>query len=170
MSARDLVYIGAAVVLAVGIRECFPKREPGRTIPTIVTKFDTVRTPPETLVIRHFTTDTFNLVVRQTIHDTVVINVGRDSTPSDSIWPLLQYAQRSRDTAEVRTFDLQTGRGASSLIYTPGPLTAIEVVSTPTPKLAFGSWPGVRFRDKVKYGAYGAAVTLTLLEMLRLSK
>jgi len=53
----------------------FPKTVTvGRIIPTIVTKYDTVKTTWRQ-VVRQVTTDTFNLIVRETIHDTVVVNV-----------------------------------------------------------------------------------------------
>ena len=163
MTARDIIYIAAIVVVAIGIRELFPKKGEVRTIPRIVTVHDTVHTRPQPLKIIEHTTDTFNLVIKQTIHDTVVIHVG-DTTGNhgaglvDSIWPLLQYRQRTRDTAEVRTFSLRTGWAGVSTVYTPGPLTALDIDSTPTPRMSFGVWSvGPTFFQKVKYVAYGVA-------------
>lgn len=161
MTAKDVTYIVAIAIVAFGIRELFPKKGETRTIPRIVTVHDTVHTRPQPLRIESHTTDTFNLVIRQTIHDTVVIHVGNSADSGyarDPIWPLLQFHQRSRDTAEVRTFSLRTGWAGVSTIYTPGPLTSLDIDSTPTPKMSFGAWSvGPTFFQKVKYVSYGVA-------------
>lgn len=137
-----LLLVLILVVGAVLGRSFFPKTvEIGRNIPTIVTKHDTVHTTwtkHDTVKVEHFTTDTFNLIVRQTIYDTVVINVS-DNKPD--VWPLLSYRTINRDSAYVRTFDLRTGYGAASTIYTPGPLNTLVTGSFPTPNMTFGTYP-----------------------------
>lgn len=152
------------IVLALGLvlgRLLFPKTVTvGREIPTIVTQHDTVRVPWERVVHRT-TTDTFNLVVRETIHDTVVINV-HDSTTK--LWPIVGFTQLKRDTANVRTFELTSGRGAVLTVYTPGPLTGIYADSTPAPQMNFGTWPvqSTSTFKKLFYGSLGFGVCRVL--------
>lgn len=140
-------------------RNLFPKTvKVGRNIPTIVTKYDTVHTVwHDTVKVNHYTTDTFNLIVRQTIYDTVVINV-TDNRPR--LWPLLSYRTINRDSAFVRTFDLSTGYGAASVIYTPGPLNTLVADSFPTPNMTFGTYPEFHTSTLTKlfYGASGFAL------------
>ena len=131
------------LILIAGVilgRVFFPRKvEIGRNIPTIITKFDTVRTTwHDTVRVNHFTTDTFNLVIHQTIHDTVVINV---TDARSNIWPVVSFRVINRDSANVRTFSLRSGNGATSTIYTPGPLNNLLIDSTPTPHMTFGIYP-----------------------------
>lgn len=144
-------------------RSLFPKKiDTGRHVPQIVTKYDTVKVDVYKKWIVHdtvtkFTTDTFNLVVKQTIFDTVVINVGqRDSTRS-RLWPIVSFQVNSRDTATVRTFNLRTGIGALSQIYTPGPLNALFADTSATPHMTFGTYPEWRTSTltKILWGSAG---------------
>lgn len=154
--SSTLLFILILIVGAILGRSLFPKTiNTGRVIPQIVTKFDTVRTIwHDTVKVNHFTTDTFNLIIHQTIHDTVVINV-TDNRPN--IWPLISYHTVNKDSANVRTFDLRTGRGASSTIYTPGPINTIVTDSFPTPHMTFGTYPtnSVSLIKKLLYGGVG---------------
>lgn len=150
------------IFLVVGIilgRSLFPRTiDTSRNIPVIVTKFDTVKVKwTDTVKIDHFTTDTFNLVIHQTIHDTTVINVSSDTSSRPKLWPILSFGYLTKDTANVRTFDLRTGRGASSVIYTPGPVDAIVADSFPTPHMTFGTYPtnNVSLVKKLLYGTVG---------------
>lgn len=124
-----------------------------RKIPVIVTKYDTVKTTWQR-VVHHTTTDTFNLVIRETIHDTVVVNV-TDNRPK--LWPVIGYTQLKRDTASVRTFELTSGRGAALTVYTPGPLIGLYADSIPAPQMNFGTYPTphVSTVKKLFYGGLG---------------
>jgi len=131
------------VLLIVGAilgRNLFPRTiKVGRDVPVIVTKYDTVKTTfRDTVKLTKFTTDTFNLVIHQTIHDTVVINV-TDNRPR--LWPIISYIAVNKTTANVRTFDLRSGIGATSEIYTPGPLSALVAADSATPHITFGIYP-----------------------------
>lgn len=151
-----LVFIAIGALLGINL---FPKVvKVGRNIPVIVTKYDTVRTKWVVHdTIEKFTTDTFNLVVHQTIYDTVVINV-TDNRPA--IWPIMSYRATSRDSAYVRTFDLRTGSGALNQIYTPGPLNVIVADSLPTPNMTFGTYPEFHTRSitKLLWGSIGFGI------------
>lgn len=152
------------IILLLGVivgRILFPKTVTvGRVIPTIITKYDTVQTRWRDIVHRT-TTDTFNLVVKETIHDTVVINV-TENRPA--LWPVLLYEQSSRDTAMLRTFDLQSGRGASLKIFTPGPITGLYADSIARPSMNFGVWPVAHTSTikKLFYGSLGYAACKVL--------
>jgi|SRR6267143_903930 len=129
------------VITSFLFRTLFPKTiTVGRNIPVIVTKYDTITTQWRDTVYKT-TTDTFNLVVRQTIHDTIVINVGSDTLARPRLWPIISYWSQKKDSATIRTFDLRSGHGAESFIYVPGPLLGIIADSTPTPHLQYGEWP-----------------------------
>lgn len=134
------------LVLALGFfggRMVCPRTEPSRVIPRIVTQYDTVHTLQRdtiwrTRTVRHYTTDTFNLVIRETIYDTVVVS------PSSRLWPIVSYTMRHRDTARVRTYDPITGHGAAVEVWTPGPLHEIQADTTPTPRMTFGTYPNTK--------------------------
>lgn len=131
-----LLLIVAGVFLG---RSLFPKTiHEGRSIRQIVTQYDTVRTKwvVHDTVLK-VTTDTFNLIVSQTIYDTVVVNVRDTST---HLWPIIQYEQR-KDTAWLRTFELTSGHGSILRVFAPGPLLGIYADSVATPRMNFGAWP-----------------------------
>ena len=162
MNWKALTPFALALLLAIAVRELFPKTVTvGRIIPTIVTQQDTVRTRwTDTLWKVRVTTDTYNLVVRETVHDTVQVYVGADTLARPKVWPLLSYDQRAKDTAVVRTFDLRNGRGAESVIFTPGPLTGLYADSLAVPRLNFGSWPDqhTSWLTKLLWGGIGYGV------------
>lgn len=169
MSKNALLILALFILGAVAGRSACPKIvERGRVIPQIITVHDTTKVPFKVIVDR-VTTDTYNLVIHQTIHDTVVIHVPgleRDSVPVSRIWPVLAYRtlNRQKDTAELRTFDLRTGRGASSIIYAPGPLISIIADSSPTPRLGYGEWPKAKtstVKTIFHFGLGYAACTLS---------
>lgn len=145
------------ILLLLGIilgRMLFPKTVTvGRIIPTIITKRDTVKVPWKQ-TIYHTTTDTFNLIVHETIHDTVVVNV---TTNKPILWPVIGYTQLKSDTASVRTFELASGRGAVLTVYTPGPLIGLYADSTSAPQMSFGVYPTnhVSTVKKLFYGGLG---------------
>ena len=147
-----------ALVAAFLGRNLFPKKvNVGRDVPVIHTVYDTVKTSwtkHDTVKVEHFTTDTFNLIVHQTIHDTVVINV-TDSRPN--IWQVLSYRTINKDSSSVRTFNLRNGNGASSTIYTPGPLNTLVTDSFPTPHMTFGTYQQFHtgILTKLFYGTLG---------------
>jgi hypothetical protein len=153
------------IVLLLGAilgRVLFPRTETQeRRIPVIVTKFDTVRTTWRIVQPAHVTTDTFNLVIKETIHDTVVINV---TEHRPALWPVILYEQTSRDTATLRTFDLQSGRGAALKVFTPGPITGLYADSIARPSMNFGTWPSHRISlvNKLIYGSLGYATCKVL--------
>ena len=132
----------ALVLLALGAfvgRSFFPRVEVrGRNIPQIITRYDTVKTKwiVHDTVLK-VTTDTFNLIVTQTLYDTVVINV-KDT--AQRLWPIILFEQR-KDTAWLRTFELSTGRGSILRVHAPGPVSGIYADSVAVPRMNFGTWP-----------------------------
>jgi len=120
------------------------------TIPTIVTLFDTVETVPKWLndsikkwkKIVH-TTDTVNLVIQNTLIDTVFVPVNAPAEERPNLWPLLEYHGGASfgDTAIVTTFSVQTGQGAVSRIFIPGILTDVTTGASNVPQLRFEPFP-----------------------------
>lgn len=167
MTARDWTLIGAAIVLIVGVRELFPKRERVQIeipVPTIVAVHDTVH---DTLEIKQpavVTTDTLQLLVQQTVYDTVIIL----SMVTDSVWPILsaQFGQNRGDTSKVVTFNLLTGQPALSRIWTPGPVRSIWASSNGYPRIDFYEPPVIPagssfWRDVKIFGGGFASCTIT---------
>jgi len=60
----------------------------------------------------------------------------------------------------VRTFSLRSGNGATSTIFTPGPLNNLLIDSTPTPHMTFGTYPvnHTSVITKLFYGTLDMAV------------
>lgn len=163
MNWKSLAPLALMLVVAFAVRELFPKTVTvGRNVPTIVTKHDTVRTRwTDTLYRVKVTTDTFNLVIHETIHDTVQVYVGADTAARPKLWPLLSYEQRQgHDSATLRTFDLRNGRGAESLIFAPGPVTGIFADTGAVPRINFGAWPTphTSWLTKLLWGGIGYGI------------
>jgi hypothetical protein len=168
--------LGLVVLVAFLTREFLPKQIHGPApTPRIITIRDTIH---DTLVIRQprrVTTDTVQLVVRMTIHDTTFINVGCNPVDRTNLWPVvaLDVGKKVGDTTTVNTFSLRTGQGGTSRIYTPGPLLGVWADSTPSPRLLFGpplKPATVSFWTKVKWAGVGwgaCTVTNSLADLLR---
>jgi hypothetical protein len=134
-------------------------------VPQIVTVYDTVAGPVDTLFLRGpkvVTTDTVTLVEHVTLHDTVQIPVMEpDTAKRPNLWPILslEVGKARGDTTRLATFSLRSGKSATSLVWTPGPLQGAFSDSTPTPRLNFFPPPvcGVSLRQNLKAGVVGAA-------------
>lgn len=162
----------AAVLGGALTRECFPKREEVlKPVPTIVTVYDTVRDTVRLRGPRVVTTDTVQIVIRQTVHDTVQINVGCDTLERPPLWPVLnaQIGKSRGDTSRVTTFSLRSGRPTVSRIWTPGPLRSLWADTTGTPRMDFydpPKPPGVSLWTKVKWTVIGYG-SCTLVNSVR---
>ena len=174
MNTKDLmtvVVIGGAAFF-IG-SQCFGKTKTiERIVPNIVTRYDTVKTTPKWLLDslkklqkRAATRDTTEIIVENTLIDTVFVPVPADTAARPPIWPLIGYAGSVRfgDTALVTTFSLRSGEGSVSKVYIPGILTGIEMDSTPIPKLIYAPFPkpkGPSFLYTVKTIGYGTLIGL----------
>ena len=145
--------------------------EPPIPLPVIVTHYDTVRTPPESVFIhgpKVVTTDTVNLVETVTLHDTVTVYVGPDTTQRPALWPILSLTVGAKrgDTTRAATFSLRSGLTTTSSLWTPGPLAGVWADSSGVPRMQFYPPPvcTVPFMAKAKAGAVGAGI----YELLRL--
>lgn len=126
-----------------------PKPAP-KTIPTIVTRYDTVTVAPKWLQDsisawkkRKSTTDTVNIVISNTVIQSDTVYVGADSTLRPRIWPVLEYHSGLHfgDTSTVVTFDLRSGVRVASRLYTPGILVGISADSNSVPRLDYIPFP-----------------------------
>ena len=157
---RSLALLVTIVGAGLITRECFPRVLTVQSIPRIVTVYDTVVTAPVIRRVNIATTDTVNVVIRETLHirDTIYVGSELDSRPN--INPILRgsFGSDFGDTSEVVSFSLRTGIQTTSHIFTPGYITSIEVrPDTVTPRMNFTPFPvySVHTWDKVKYGFYG---------------
>lgn len=120
------------------------------SVPYIVTKHDTTETLPswyaDSVKIwksRPASTDTFTLVVTNTVVDTEFIPVNAPATERPNLWPVLQYHGGAAfgDTAVVSTYSVRNGHLAISKVYSPGILTGIEADSSNVPRLTYAPFP-----------------------------
>ncbi len=170
MKSELMIASLAAILGGVAVRECFPRtKEVLKPVPSIVTVHDTVRDTVRLKGPRVVTTDTINIVERITIHDTVQVNVGADTSSRQPLWPVLnaQIGKSRGDTSLVTTFSLRSGKPATSRIWTPGPLKSIWVTEGETPRLDFyepEAKPRISLWTKGKWAAVGyVAKTLQCL-------
>ena len=127
-----------AIATALVMRQCTPV--PQIPVPQIVTVHDTVRDTVRLRGPKIVTTDTVHLVIRETLHDTVQINVNVvDTTERLPIWPVLnaQIGKSRGDTSLTTTFSLRSGKTVESRIWTPGPLKSLWADSSGTPRMDF---------------------------------
>lgn len=163
MKQAAMTAILAAVLGGIVVRECFPRREQViKPVPQIVTVHDTVKVPVQIKGPRVVTTDTVQLIIRETIHDTVQLNVNADSAQRPALWPVLnaQIGKSRGDTSQVITFSLRSGQTAVSKLWTPAPLRGIYADTTPTPRLDFFEplQPrAVSLLTKIKWSSVGYA-------------
>jgi hypothetical protein len=167
-----LPILGVAVLAGFLTREFFPKHVREEVpVPHIVvvkdTVHDTLRLERVTQGPKVVTTDTVQLIIRQTLHDTITIRLGPTPEERTNVWPILalEVGRKRGDTTTVTTFSLRTAQGSIAKAWTPGPLKGIWADSTPTPRLDF--WPPpepyrVSLWTKVKWSAFGfGACTVT---------
>lgn len=166
---RDLVIVGLTAFLSIILtRSACKSPDPKPSIPTIITKHDTVHTVRlDTIWKLHtkHTTDTVNLVITNTIVDTQVINVNAPPEERRNVWPLLAYHGGAKfgDTAVVSTFSLRSGRLGVSKVFIPGILIAIDAGEgdeASVPKMSFEPFPaqkGTPLLQRLKYVLIGAA-------------
>lgn len=149
---RDLFgYIGIAAVAFLIGKELFPRKiDADPVIPTIETKYDTVRSVPEWFEDslnywrnRKPTRDTTEIVITNTVIDTVLVDIPCEAEKRPQLWPVLAYTGGSEfgDTATVTTFSLQTGQGSVSKVFIPGILTSLVADSTGIPRLVYDPFP-----------------------------
>ena len=167
--------LGILLAAAIGAGAVWwlrPTPHPLAPPPVIVTHYDTTRAPPDSVFIKGpktVTTDTVQLIETVTLHDTVTVYVGADTTQRPAIWPILSVTvgKARGDTTRTATFSLRSGVTTTSSIWTPGPLRGAWTDSVGVPRLDF--YPPVvcaaTFGEKVKYGAIGAGV-ITLGRLL----
>lgn len=132
-----LVAVGLAMVVG---HELFPRvEETIKPIPHIVTEYDTVHTIVTVAGPKVVTTDTVNIIQKVTLHDTVQVYLGADTTKRQNIWPVLSVTiGKSRgDTSHTTTFSLRSGKTVESELFTPGPLKSLWADSTGTPRMDF---------------------------------
>lgn len=151
---RDLLLIAIiTLVVFFTTREFFPKVVEKQAVPVIRTVYDTVPTLPEwyadSLPLwkkRKHTTDTLEVVIRETVVDTQYIPVNAPPDERPNLWPVLSYRGGSRfgDTAVVSSFDVRTGRLGVSTVFIPGILTSIEADSNASPKFTFAPFPELK--------------------------
>lgn len=161
---RWLPVLGLVLLTVILTREFLPRRVEGPpSPPRIVTVRDTVRDTLRLSVPKpgKVTTDTLQIVIRETIHDTTVIQIGPTPEERTNVWPVLAVTvgKKVGDTTTVTTFGLRTGQGAVAKLWTPGPLLGLWVDSTATPRIDFGPPPRpsrTTFFEKVKWAAIGA--------------
>lgn len=170
---RDFIVMGLTGVLAVALYRaaCAPEPQPP-SIPTIITKFDTVRTVQFDTIwkkvihtVKTHTTDTVNLVISNTIVDTQFINVDAPPEERKNVWPVLSYHGGTKfgDTATVATFSLRSGKLGISKVFIPGILTAIEAGEgdgASVPNLSFEPFPDAKKPSlfyRLKHVLVGAA-------------
>ena len=164
---KNAVMILVAALIGAGLVWLLkPAKQVPIPVPTIHTVYDTVRTPPDTVVLRGpkvVTTDTVELVNRQTLHDTVQIAVNNpDTTARPNLWGILSLTvgKNRGDTTRTATFSVRSGKTTTSTVWTPGPLQGAWADSSGTPRLNFYPPPvcTVSLRDEGKYGLIGAGV------------
>lgn len=169
MKAITLAVI--CIAFALLIREVFPKRDTvTRSVPQIITKYDTVTVYEPPRIIEVATTDTVNITIRETLIDTVLVDVESPLPERELRYPVLslRLPVEFGDTGLVETFNIRDGRITQSQIYISGMLTSLDVSDNPVPRLNFAPFPtyNVSLWDKVKYGAIGfgacAAVNLAI--------
>lgn len=146
--------LAAVVVIVIGTHYLWPMHEVQiEPVPYIVTVHDTIH---DTLRIKGpkvVTTDTVQLVIQQTIHDTIVMPTGS--------W-LIAWAEigaKRGDTSVVGTTDGR--RAAVSRIWTPGPLKSIWADTSATPRMDFyapQAAPKTSLWAKLKWSAVGYGV------------
>lgn len=131
-----------------------------KTIPTIITKHDTVSESPKWLEDsikiwkkKIYTSDTIPIYHTITVIDTNWVQVldssdiksrvriGRAVVPD--AYPVLEYhsAGEFGDTGTVTTFNIRNGSAAASKFFTAGVLTDIEWDTVPIPRLSFKPFP-----------------------------
>ncbi len=147
---------------AIAVRELFPKTNTiTNVVPQIVTQYDTVEVyiSPDTIEV--VTTDTVNIILRETFFDTTLINVACDPEERPEIYPVLtlRMGENFGDTSIVETFSLRTGKPTRSILYTPGFLTSLDITNEPTPRMNFTAFPKPRVSlwNKLKYSLIGFA-------------
>lgn len=159
----------ATLVLVFIIRELFPKKETlVERIPQITTVHDTVHDTLKIVVPKKVvTSDTVNVVIRETIHDTVFIT----SDTSADVWPILNFYRTSKsgDTTTVSTFSLKHGNGANVDLYTKRlMITGMWAGPDASPRVELTPWPicDVTLLQKLKWSGIGGAAALSLRSLL----
>lgn len=149
---KTLWLVVLTVVITIVLYREFvpPKKVYLSSVPHIVTKHDTVKVLPEwfadslkTWKSRSASTDTFTLVVTNTVVDTEFVPVNAPASERPNLWPLLSYHGGTAfgDTALVSTFSVRNGSLAVSKVFSTGILTGIEADSSNVPRLTFAPFP-----------------------------
>jgi hypothetical protein len=147
-----LPLISGILAFGLGAYACSDEKTVEKTIPKIVTQYDTVEKTPEWLTDsleiwrkQEFTTDKTNLIIENIIIRDVRIPVNSPPEQRPNIWPVLSIngGRIFGDTTFIRTFSVRSGHEAVSKLFTAGYITAlsVELDSNSTPKITFTPFP-----------------------------
>jgi len=160
------------IAFALLVREVFPKRATiVRNIPQITTVYDTVTVYRRPDTVKIATTDTVNITIRETLVDTVLIDVESPPSERELRYPVLslRLGTQFNDTGSIETFNIRDGRITQSVLFIPGMLTSLDVTDEPVPRMNFAPFPeprGTSFWDKLKFGAIGFG-TCTAISLIK---
>ena len=138
------------VTTALAVRTLWPKVVTEKSVPQIVTEYDTVDALPkwyeDSVRIwkrRKATTDTIELYYTNTVVDTQYIPVNSPPENRPELWPVLSYHGSAKfgDTAVVSTYSVRNGNLGVSKAFVPGILTDIEAHANSRPKLTYAPFP-----------------------------
>lgn len=140
------------VTTVIAVRTLWPKVVTEKSVPQIVTRYDTLRSVPSWYADsvhywkkRKYTTDTLNLYWTNTVMDTQYVPVNFPPEDRPDVWPLLSYhgSDKFGDTAVVSTYSLRSGNMAIAKVFIPGILTDIDAYHPDgtAPKLNYRPFP-----------------------------
>lgn len=150
--AVAILLLVTIVTTVVAVRTLWPRVVTKPSIPSIVTRYDTVHSLPQWFQDsvrqwkkRKYTTDTVNLYYTNTVVDTQYVPVNLPPEARPDTWPLLSYHGGSKwgDTAVVTTYSLRTGNASISRVFIPGILTDIDAYrpDSTMPRLNYVPFP-----------------------------
>lgn len=164
MKQQALTLLVVAVLVAVLTHEFWARHvETIKPVPQITTVYDTVKTVVTLQGPKIVTTDTIRIKETVTLHDTVQIYVGADTSQRPPLWPVLNatIGQSRGDTSLTTTFNLRSGKTEVTKWWTPGPLKGIYADSSGSPRMDF--WPPpepatVSLGTKIKWTLIGGGL------------
>lgn len=170
------------IVTVIAVRTFWPKVVTEKSVPQIVTEYDTVRSVPTWYADsvrywkkRKYTTDTLNLYFTNTVVDTQYVPVNSPPEDRPDVWPLLSYHGGSKwgDTAVVSTYSLRSGNMAITRVFIPGVLTDIDAFHEQgtAPKISYAPFPkgekhGFWHNPKVFGIGFGSCAAIGLASLI----
>jgi hypothetical protein len=141
-----------AMTTGLAVRTLWPKVVTVKSVPRIVTHYDTVHAVPKwyqdsvrVWKRRKYTTDTVNLVYSNTVVDTQYVPVNAPPEDRPDVWPLLSYHSSGKwgDSAVVSTYSLRSGNMAITKVFVPGILVDVDAFrdGNSAPKLNYVPFP-----------------------------